>query len=74
MRAAIHVVPKTASILSYRAAKQRVLDDFTVEYITSVLAATNGCISKAAILADMDRTNFRRIVHAAQRLQRRPGR
>jgi hypothetical protein len=45
-----------------------------VEYINDVLEASGYCIAKAAILADMDRTNFRRIVHAAQRLQRKPGR
>ena len=76
MRTAIRAVPRAANeyIRDYATAKREALDAFTVEYINEALRVSGGSIKKAARLARMDRSNFRRIVRAAQRLQRKPGR
>ena len=68
----------TASVRAYAEAKQRALADFDRAYVLEVLDAAKGNLSAAARLADMDRTNLRRLMRRsgvpAQALQNRSGR
>ncbi|HUU00863.1 MAG TPA: sigma-54 dependent transcriptional regulator [Myxococcota bacterium] len=46
----------------YRQAKEIALGEFERKYLTELLIGTNGNVTQAARLADMDRSNFRRVM------------
>jgi DNA-binding NtrC family response regulator len=48
--------------LPYREAKRVALRTFEKHYVASLLGKTNANVSKAARIAGLDRSNFRRIV------------
>ena len=57
-------LPPTTDLtgFSFREAKERAVLDFENRYVTALLSKTNGNISKAARIARLDRSNFRRII------------
>ncbi len=54
-------------VLDYNAAKKRALADFERTYVQAILARSDGNISKAARLANLDRSNFKRVMRRALR-------
>ena len=53
------------SNLSYKQAKSEALQRFHQTYFSSLLARTGGNLSKASHFAELDRSNFRRIMKSA---------
>jgi hypothetical protein len=49
----------------YGAVKDRVMQEFAVDFTELLLAKTNGSVGKAAKLAGMDRSGFRRLMRRA---------
>ncbi len=57
-------VPEAGSV-SYKEAKTRLLEAFNRRYCESLLKKTGGHVTKAAAIAGMDRSNFRKIISEA---------
>jgi two-component system NtrC family response regulator len=60
-------IPASASnvITSYNKSKSEILQKFEQEYLSTILQAADGNVTRAAIIADMDRKNLRdKIKHA----------
>jgi DNA-binding protein Fis len=48
--------------MSYRDAKEAVLDTFSKQYLETLLAETGGNVTRAADRAGMQRPNFRKLL------------
>ncbi len=57
--------PRTDTSLDYNLAKRRALSEFERTYFKNLMELTAGNISRAARLAGLDRSNFRRILRRA---------
>jgi two-component system, NtrC family, response regulator HydG len=58
---AVHL-PADFATLSYREAKERVVDSFSRAYLGAALAQAGGNVTQASVLADIDRPNFRKLL------------
>lgn len=54
--------PDGQDVLSYKPAKERLLQEFTRQYVTELLQKTRGNVSRAAALSGLGRPSFQKII------------